>query len=74
MPWIIISFLWLLVAFIILGGIYWIFLQFPLPDPIPRVTRVIFTVICFVILLLWLLSLLGMVQVFPGPIHGIIVR
>lgn len=65
MPGFVVSFIYLLVELAVLGLIYWVFLQFPLPEPIPRIARVIFTVICAIILIVWLLGLIGVMQ-FPG--------
>jgi hypothetical protein len=67
MPWIVVSFIELLLSLDVLGLIWWVSTQLPLPPPIPRIVQVIFTVICAIVVICWLLSLMGAVQIFPGP-------
>lgn len=71
MPWFVMSFIWLIVVFAVLGLLYWLFnfvaAEVPLPAPVAKIVRVFFTVMCVIVLICWLLSLVGAIQMFPGP-------
>lgn len=51
--------LYLLLVFVILGGVWYILTLFPLPAPFPMVIRVIFLLIALIIVIDFLLSLAG---------------
>lgn len=56
------SLIQLLVVIIVLGLLYWLVMQLPLPEPFRRIAQVIVVVI----LIIWLLNLVGLL---PGRIH-----
>ena len=56
---------YLIVILIVMALGWWILEQLPLPDPIGRIARVVFIVICALVIIFFLLSLIG---VAPMPL------
>jgi hypothetical protein len=50
---------YLLVILIVMALGWWILSQIPLPPPIGNVARVVFVVICAIVLIVFLLNLVG---------------
>ena len=55
----IVALIYLLVAFLVLGVIYWITTLFPLPHPLPLIIQVVIVVIGVLILVNFLLGIAG---------------
>jgi hypothetical protein len=51
--------IYLLVVVIVMALGWWIITQLPLPEPIGRIVRVVFVVVCALIIILMLLGLVG---------------
>jgi hypothetical protein len=56
---------YLIVIVIVMALGWWILEQLPLPDPINRIVRVLFIVVCALVIIFFLLSLVG---VAPYPL------
>lgn len=52
-------FVYLIVFLLIIGLVYWVITQIPLPDPIKRIAIIIVVVVAAIVLIMFLLSLVG---------------
>jgi hypothetical protein len=51
--------IYLIVILIVMALGWWILEQLPLPDPIGRIAKVVFIVICAIIMIMYLLNFAG---------------
>lgn len=52
-------FVYLIVLLLVVGLVYWIITQIPLPEPIKRIAIIIVVVVAAIVLIMFLLNLVG---------------
>lgn len=56
----------LLIIMLIIGVVWWVITMIPLPPPMGQIVRVVFGVICAIIIIYFLLGLTGCQSTIPG--------